>query len=75
MALELNILALYKGDERYFFVYDDASRDVLLDTFRDQAADPRLSLNWFDVAVLNQKMREQVTEMDHSQTQPRLPAG
>jgi hypothetical protein len=56
---EFNVLALIKGDERYVYVYDDASRSPLLETFRDQAADPELSLNWFDAAVLTQKAREQ----------------
>jgi hypothetical protein len=56
---EYNILALIKGADRYVFVYDDDSRQALIDTFRDQAADPRLSLNWFDAAVLTDKAREQ----------------
>jgi hypothetical protein len=56
---EFNVLALLKGRERYIFVYDDASRRPLLDAFRDQAADPRLSLNWFDAAVLTEKARAQ----------------
>jgi hypothetical protein len=56
---EFNILALVKGRERYIFVYDDASRQHLLDVFRDQAADPRLSFSWFDAAVLADKVRAQ----------------
>jgi hypothetical protein len=56
---EFNILALVKGRERYIFVYDDASRQQLLDVFRDQAADPRLSFSWFDAAVLADKVRAQ----------------
>jgi hypothetical protein len=59
MGQELNVLALIKGQERYVYVYDDASRSSLLATFHAQAADPRLSLNWFDAAVLTQKAREQ----------------
>ena len=59
MPREFNILALIKGRERYIFVYDDASRRHLLDAFRDQAADPQLSFNWFDAAVLTAKAREQ----------------
>ena len=59
MGQEFNVLALIKGEERYVYVYDDASRSPLLDTFRAQAADPELSLNWFDVAVLTQKAQEQ----------------
>lgn len=56
---EFNVLALIKGEERYVYVYDDASRAPLLETLRTQAEDPNLSLNWFDVAVLTQKAREQ----------------
>jgi hypothetical protein len=56
---EFNVLALVKGNERYVFVYDDDSRAALLDAFRDQAADPRLSFSWFDAAVLSDKAREQ----------------
>jgi hypothetical protein len=56
---ELNVLALIKGEERYVFVYDDASRAHLIDALRDHAADPRLSFNWFDAAVLTEKAREQ----------------
>ena len=59
MRREFNVLALIKGEERYVFVYDDSSRQPLIDAFRDQAADPRLSLNWFDAAVLTEKAREQ----------------
>jgi hypothetical protein len=59
VAQELNILALIKGNERYVYVYDDVSRAPLLDVFRAQAADPELSLSWFDAAVLTQKAREQ----------------
>jgi hypothetical protein len=56
---EFNVLALIKGEERYVYVYDDASRSPLLETFRDHATDPELSLNWFDAAILTQKAREQ----------------
>jgi hypothetical protein len=56
---EFNVLALIKGNERYVFVYDDDSRQPLIDAFRDQAADPRLSFSWFDAAVLTEKAREQ----------------
>ncbi len=59
MGQEFNVLALVKGAERYVYVYDDDSRPRLLETFRSQAADPALSLNGFDAAVLAQKAREQ----------------
>jgi hypothetical protein len=56
---EFNILALIKGEERYVFIYDDNSRAELIDALRDQAADPGLTLTWFDAAVLTEKAREQ----------------
>jgi hypothetical protein len=59
---ELNILALIKGAERYVFVFDDDSRASLIDAFRDQAADPGLSLSWFDASTLTQKVREQARQ-------------
>jgi hypothetical protein len=59
MGQEFNVLALMKGQEHYIFVYDDDSRQQLLDALRDQAADPGLGLNWFDAAVLIQKARDQ----------------
>jgi hypothetical protein len=56
---EYNVLALIKGDERYVYVYDDGSRQPLLDAFEAQAADPELSLNRFDAAILAHKAHEQ----------------
>lgn len=68
MRNEYNVLALIKGEERYVFVYDDESRQNLIDAFRDQAADPHLSLNWFDAAVLTCKAREQAEQVAASAT-------
>ena len=50
MSREFNVLALVKGQERYIFVYDDDSRQPLIEALRDHAADPRLSFSWFDAA-------------------------
>jgi hypothetical protein len=70
---EFNVLALIKGADRYVFVYDDGSRQALIDTLRDQAADPQLSLNWFDAAVLTEKAREQARLAEAAQaTRPRF---
>ena len=60
MGPEFNVLALIKGDERYVYVYDDLSRQELLDAIQTHAADPAVSLNWFDAAVLTQKAHEQM---------------
>jgi hypothetical protein len=56
---ELNVLALFKGDERFIFVYDDDSRDTLIDDIRHKAADPAVPINWFDAAVLTDRVRNQ----------------
>lgn len=57
MTRELNVLVLIKGDERYVFVYDDESRDALINDIRDKAADPAVRINWFDAAVLTERVR------------------
>jgi hypothetical protein len=59
---EFNVLALLKGEEIYLYVYDDASRAALGDTFRAQAADPALGFSWFDAAVMARKADEQATQ-------------
>ena len=73
MRKELNVLALLKGRERYVYVYDDESRERLADVFRDDAADPRLSLSWFDVAVLIERSRDQIkTAADEPPAESRI---
>lgn len=62
MTAEVNVLALFKGTERFIFVYDDASRDHLIDDIRHAAADPRSPINWFDAAVLTERARQQGTD-------------
>ncbi len=62
MTQELNVLALFKGNERYIFVYDDDSRDELIDTIRNAAASPQTPINWFDAAVLTERARQQGKE-------------
>jgi hypothetical protein len=56
---EFNVLALFKGNERYVFVYDDEAHEPLIDALRDLAADPNLNFTWFDAAILTEKAREQ----------------
>jgi hypothetical protein len=56
---ELSVLALVKGDDRFIFVYDDESREQLIESIRNQAADPTVKLSWFDAAVLTERVRQQ----------------
>ncbi|HJZ57578.1 MAG TPA: hypothetical protein VKE74_21595 [Gemmataceae bacterium] len=62
MTQELNVLALFKGEERFVYVYDDDSRETLIDELRHQAADPAVTLNWFDAAVLTERVRNPAAE-------------
>lgn len=59
MTRELNVLALFKGDERYIFVYDEDSRDAIIDDIRCKAADPDVPINWLDATVLTERIRNQ----------------
>ena len=54
----VRVLALVKGNERYVFLYDDASRDEVLRTLGRFASNPDLSFTWYDAATLSQKVRE-----------------
>ena len=54
----------YKGDERFIFVYDDDSRDDLVDDIRHKAADPAIALSWFDAAVLTERVRNPAETAD-----------
>ena len=61
---DLNVLALFKGEERFIFVYDDASRADLIAAVRNAAADPRVAITWFDAAVLTERARRQALGAD-----------
>lgn len=60
MPREVFVLALVKNGERFVFVYDLASTDILLEELQEQATVADCPLNGFDVAILAGKMREQV---------------
>ena len=59
MSQDINVLALVKGEERYVFLYDDASRAETLRTLGRYASNPDLSFTWYDAAVLSQKIRQE----------------
>lgn len=59
MQHELSVLALIRGKERFVYVYDDQSREELIGAVRAQAADPAVSLTWYDAAVLADRARQQ----------------
>ena len=54
----MNVLAIVKDTERYVFLYDDdESRSEFLVQLAKAAADPSLSLTWYDAAVLTLRAR------------------
>jgi hypothetical protein len=59
---DINVLALVKGNERYVFLYDDASRAETLRTLGRYASNPELSFTWYDAAVLSQKIRQETQQ-------------
>jgi len=68
---ELSVLALIRGKERFVYVYDDDSREELIEAIRAHAADPTMSLSWYDAAVLVERARQQA---DDTGSQPSPPA-
>lgn len=58
MSQDINVLALVKGSERYVFLFDDNNRTETLRQIGRYAADPDLSFNWYDAAVMSQKIRQ-----------------
>lgn len=56
---EINVLALVKGEERYVFIYSDEKRGETMRTLGRYASNPDLSFNWYDAAVLSQKIRRE----------------
>jgi hypothetical protein len=58
MAHDVNVVALLKGHDRYIYVFDEDSRQQLIDAVRDQASDPKHLLSWFDAAVLTERIRQ-----------------
>jgi hypothetical protein len=67
---ELSVLALIRGKERYIYVYDDDSRDDLIEAIRAQAASPAVGLSWYDAAVLAERARRQAQDAG---TNPQAP--
>jgi hypothetical protein len=55
-AGEVNVVALVKGEERYVFLYDDAQKGRLLRLLGRFAANPKLSFDWNDAAVVARKV-------------------
>ena len=60
MHTALNVLHLFTDADKYIYVFDDHNRDATLRQIAQHAADPQLSLTWFDAAMLSKKIRETI---------------
>ena len=58
MNIEVNVVALVRGEEQYIFVFDESNRTETLRMLGRYAADPQLSFTWYDAAILSQRVRE-----------------
>lgn len=59
---DLHVLAYIKGRERYVFLWTEENRPEVLHTIGRFAANPELSLTWYDAAVLNHRIHEEDKE-------------
>ena len=59
---DLNFLRVIIGTERYYFVYDDESRDETHRSFGRFAENPELSFCWYHAAILSLKLRQESHE-------------
>ncbi|MDO5581853.1 MAG: hypothetical protein Q4G69_12050 [Planctomycetia bacterium] len=67
--INVNVLALVKGKERYVFLYTEENRTEILRTLGRYASDPDLSFSWYDAAVLSQKIRRRNQQQNISSLQ------
>jgi hypothetical protein len=57
MDQPVHVITFLKGDEQYVFVFNQDQRVATLRMLGRHAADPRLSLNWYDAAQLSERIR------------------
>jgi hypothetical protein len=57
MDQPVHVITFLKGDEQYVFVFNQDQRVATLRVLGRYAADPRLSLNWYDAAQLSERIR------------------
>lgn len=66
------ILVLEKGEEVFLFGYQPGQEGRVLEALIAQAKDPRTDFDWFDVAMLELKLKE--VPQGVPQSQPQTPA-
>ena len=55
-------ISLYKGRSRWVFQWSPGDEDALIQAVSDLAADERVPLDWFDMAMVRQQMLQAVPD-------------
>jgi len=55
---EINLITLITADQRFVFVFTDATKDETLRHLARFAANPDIPFSWFDAALLSRKIRD-----------------
>ena len=55
-------ISLYKGRSRWIFQWSAGDEDALVEAVSELAADERVPLDWFDVAMVRQQMLQAVPD-------------
>ena len=69
MFTALNVLHLFTDTDKYIYVFTDHNRDATLRQIAQHAADPQLSLTWYDAAMLSKKIRETMPTEESNESQ------
>lgn len=63
-TVEVNSLVMFKGEQRYAFLYTDENRVKVFRMLGKMAADPKLDFSWYDCAILAKRVREESDKHD-----------
>lgn len=75
MSRATNVVALFKDEDRYIFLFDDENPSALLKVFGEFAANKELNFSWYDAAVLSQKVRRLQREREAAASCENAPTG
>ncbi len=63
-------ISLFKGRSRWDFQWTAGDEDALIEAVSELAADERVALDWFDVAMVRQQMLQAIPETQQTSPKP-----
>ena len=63
-------ISLFKGRSRWNFQWTAGDEDALIEAVSEFAADERVQLDWFDVAMVRQQMMQATTKSGQTTPKP-----